>query len=270
MDVPTNLVSLVLFVVLLAPGLVSITWRSFRPIRKPTVLGELAGLVFRSLICDVLALGVFAWIHVVWPQWTPDVGALIRTQTYIRENFALVAWWSLGLLVLACLFAYIGAQIWTKVTTGRGKFFEIFKKLVPGEVVAYQPAWWELLSVIQPDHLRYVGCVLDDDTYIAGYLHSYNPMPDETGDRELTLVAPITLRSPGEDTANTLGGKAPVGAICISARRIQYFTVSYLPKQTKKEQLPGVPPGSDATVGRSPAYPPRTEGSATARAANSD
>jgi hypothetical protein len=232
-DVPTNLVSLVLFVVLLAPGLVSITWRSFRPTRKPTVLGELAGLVFRSLICDVLALGVFAWIHVVWPQWTPDVGALIRTQTlsaYIRENFALVAWWSLGLLVLACLFAYVGAQIWAKVTTGRGRFFEIFKKLIPGEVVAYQPAWWELFSTTLTDHLIYVGCVLDDDTYLAGYLLSYNPDPDETGDRELTLVRPLTRRYPGDATEHTVGGASPVGAISISARRIQYFTVSYLPK----------------------------------------
>jgi hypothetical protein len=166
----------------------------------------------------------------MWPQWTPDVGALIRTPAaYLREKYALVVWWSLGLLVLACLFAYVGAQIWAKVTTGRGRFFQIFNKLIPGEA---PPAWWELFSQILPGHPRYVGCVLDDDTYLAGYLASYNPSPNETEDRELILVAPITIRNPGEDTEHTLGGSEGVGAVSISARRIQYFSVSYLERRS--------------------------------------
>jgi hypothetical protein len=238
MDVPTNLVSLALFVVLLAPGLVSITWRRFRPIRRPTVLGELAGLVFRSLICDILAFGVFALIHVLWPQWTFDFGALIRTRTlraYLRENYAFAAWWSLGLLALACLFAYLGAQIWAILTNRNGRFYKLFEKLVPGDVIAYQPAWWEMFSAYK-GHQKWVDCVLDDDTYLSGVLHSYSPDPNETDDRELTLVGAIRVKLPGDTTEYPLKG---VGGVCISARRIRYLTVTYLPNKTKRRRCAG-------------------------------
>lgn len=232
---PTNLLSLVLFIVLLAPGLVSITWRSFRPIRQPTVLGELAGLVFRSLICDISALGVFATIHVIWPQYTLDFGELIRTRTlreYLREHYMFTAWWSLGLLVLACLFAYFGAQIWAKLPTDS----KIIEKLIPGEVEAYQPGWWYLFKLFCPGTDRYVGCILEDDTYLGGKLYSFNPNPNEMGDRELILLGPITVRNPGEDTEYILGGSGDdegVGAVSVSARSIQYLSVSYLERRPK-------------------------------------
>jgi hypothetical protein len=232
---PTNLLSLVLFIVLLAPGLVSITWRSFRPMRQPTVLGELAGLVFRSLICDISALAVFVVIRAVRPEWTPDGGALIRTPSaYLREHYALTAWWSVGLLVLACLFAYLGAQIWAKLPTDS----KIIEKLIPGEVEAYQPGWWYLFKLFCPGTDRYVGCILDDDTYLYGKLYSFNPNPNEIEDRELILLGPITVRNPGEDTEYILGGSGEdegVGAVSISARRIQYLSVSYLERPAANE-----------------------------------
>jgi Family of unknown function (DUF6338) len=237
--VPTNLVALVLFILLLAPGLISITWRQFRPIRRPTVLGELAGLVFRSLVCDALALGVFAVIHLIQPQWTPDVGGLIRTPgAYFRQNYALVAWWALGLLLLACAFAYIGAQVWANLTTRTERFFKIFEKLVPGEVAAYQPAWWEIFTAY-PRSRRWVQCVLDDGTYIAGDLHSFNPDPNETDDRELSLQGKIVVRNRGDDRAVLLGGDKGVGAVILSARKIQYMSVSYIKRPPKAKKSKG-------------------------------
>lgn len=240
---PTNLVSLLLFVVLLAPGLISITWRSFRPIRQPTVLGELAGLVFRSLICDILAIGVFAATHVIWPQYTLDFGELIRTRTlreHLREHYMFTAWWSLGLLILACLFAYLGTRMWAGLTTRSDKApwkwgSPIFEKLVPGNVAAYQPAWWEIFEYHKGQ--KRVDCVLDDGTYFSGILNSFNPDPNETDHRELSLVGDIYVRYPGDNIARRIGGRdfnGGVSATIISARSIRYLNVTYL-STNKKE-----------------------------------
>jgi hypothetical protein len=79
-----------------------------------------------------------------------------------------------------------------------------------------------------PDKQVYVGAQLDDGTYLAGWVLSYSPNSDETADRELTLSGPISFRSPTADVVSELD----VGAIALSARRIQYLTVSYLDPAT--------------------------------------
>jgi hypothetical protein len=66
--------------------------------------------------------------------------------------------------------------------------------------------------------------VLDDGSYLGGWVLTYSPDSDETADRELTLSGPVTYRSPTGQEAMDLG----VSAVAVSARRIQYLTVSYL------------------------------------------
>lgn len=242
---PTNLLSLVFFIFLLAPGLIALTWRSFRPQPSTTVLTELAGFVFRSLIYNGLALAVFLPIRVLWPCHTPDVGELFRSPNqYLREHYGLVLTWFGGLLALACVFAYVGARLLAKAIEGSGWSSSVLQKLIPGTALAMLPAWWELFLAM-PTKLCYVACVLDDGTYLAGPLHSFNPIAAETEDRDLTLANPVQYRAPGSREASRLGGAAGVAAVCISARRIQYFSVSFLDLDTPL-------PGSD----RSPSPPP--------------
>jgi Family of unknown function (DUF6338) len=235
---PTNLLGLVFFVFLIAPGLVAFTWRSFRPRPSTTVLTELAGFVFRSLICNGLALMVFLIAQTLWRTSTPDLDALVRNPgPYVRDHYWLVLGWSTGMLIVACAFAYVGARLFARAIEGEGWLSSLLQKSIPGTALAMQPAWWDLFLAM-PTKLCYITCVLDDGTYLAGPLHSFNPTPSETSDRDLTLADPVQYRPQGGTELSRLGGTAGVGAVCISARRIKYFTVSFLDPDTP---LPGAP-----------------------------
>lgn len=237
---PTDLLSFVLFVFLIAPGLVAFTWRSFRPTPAATVLTELAGFVFRSLVCNGLALLVFVAFRLAWPRLTPDVGALVRTPgTYFRDHYALVTTWAIVLLIIACSFAYLGARLLARAVEGSGWLSKLLQTAVPGTAIAMLPAWWELFLAV-PDKRCYVACVLDDGTYLAGPLHSFNPTSSESGDRDLTLSDPVLYRPAGSKMSRRLGGVAGVGAVCVSAGRIQYFSVSFLDLD---KPLPGISTG---------------------------
>ena len=77
---------------------------------------------------------------------------------------------------------------------------------------------------MHPDSKIYVGCELDDNSYLGGYLLTYSTEVKETGDRELALSGPITCRlSDGTETE-----LHDVSAVTISARRLKYLMVSYI------------------------------------------
>lgn len=74
------------------------------------------------------------------------------------------------------------------------------------------------------------GVTLEDGTYLGGYVLSYSPDSKETADRELTLSGPINFRAPDSNDDGE-GTRLEVGAIAISARRINYLTVSYITRE---------------------------------------
>ena len=86
-----------------------------------------------------------------------------------------------------------------------------------------QSAWWRLFHD-NPGSRIYVGCTLDDGSYVSGFLNSYSKVGTEHADRELTLRAPITYRPPQDSDAVQLDN---VGAVAISARHIMLMTVTY-------------------------------------------
>ncbi len=223
---PTTLVGLVLFVVLLAPGLTFVVRRAVtQPVQKLSVLRETAGLALRSLVCDALTLLLFGAVRAAAPTHTPDAGALVRPHSpYLRQHYYYVLLWAGGLLLMACVLAMSAARLQTTAAVGRLTGSRPVRWLVPEASVTTEPAWWVLFNA-QPASRCYVGCTLDDGTYLAGFLYTYSPDSDETADRELTLTGPIEYRATGSaDTA-----ELTVGAIAISARKVQYLTVSYLP-----------------------------------------
>jgi len=101
---PTTAVGLIVFVILLAPGLSHSAYRTVNgPIRKPSPLRELGGIALRSVVCDVFALGAFGLVRIVLPSHTPDVGRLARDPvSYLRADLAYLFWWAVALLALAC------------------------------------------------------------------------------------------------------------------------------------------------------------------------
>jgi hypothetical protein len=213
--VPSSFTGLVLFVLLLAPGFTFAAQRERRaPRRQRSAFGETVLLGLTSFLCDVAALLVFAVVRAAAPDHTPDVGRLVRDgRTYFDAHYAYLGWWALGLLALACAFGFVLGR-WPP------KFAPVF-----ADDITFTSAWWDLFEQYR-DSKVYVGCELEDGSYLGGELFTYNSDEDETENRELALSAPITYRPAGFDDEVELDD---IGAVTVSARQIKFLTVSYLP-----------------------------------------
>ena len=214
---PTTLVGLLLFVVVLTPGFCYL-------LRQEHARGARTVSPFRETVTlVVISLGCVA-----------AVGALVRHPAdYARAQYASLAWWGLGLLTAACLLgvALASTDTGTKTAAAIRRIPGLRRLAPPANPVTFNSAWWRLFHQHE-DCLIHVGCHLDDGSFVSGWLLSYAADYDETGDRELTLSAPVFFRPAGERDGNNLEG---VGAIAISARRIVSLLVSYVDDQ----QAPG-------------------------------
>lgn len=222
---PNTALGLLIFIVLLAPGLTYSAYRAAsRPVEKPSALRELGGIALRSVVCDLLTLALFGLVHAVRPRWTPDVGALVRDPAqYAQREYDALFWWGIATLAVAVGLALIGAIVAGSEWWARAVVRRPLAWLTPQGGVTTESAWWGLFNA-DPDSRVYVGCTLDDGTYLAGWLLSFSPNSDETENRELVLVGPIAFRAPDAIDETTL----QVGAVTVSARRLQYLTVSYI------------------------------------------
>jgi hypothetical protein len=172
----------------------------------------------------VFALGTFGVVRIVLPSHSPDVGLLARDPaSYLRADLAYLFWWAVAVLTLACGVAIGAARFAGSAHARRLARRAPFRWFLSRRGVLANPAWWTLFNQY-PDKEAYIGAVLDDGSYLGGWLLAYNPDSAETADRDITLTGPITYRSPTAYEAVDLG----VGAVAVSARRIQYLTVSYL------------------------------------------
>lgn len=211
---PNTLAGLLVFVALLLPGFAfSMVLRRNRPERQLSVFRETATIACASAIADLLALGAFALIRTVGPEWTPDVGALIRTPgSYLGTHYGTVFAWSVGLLSLACGLAALAGWL-----AGR-------RSTHPSTM----SSWWMLFERWHTSAVRHVECVLDDGSYVAGVLSDWNTLGEDSPDRDLILAHPITYRPAG--TTESL--HHPASAVCVSARRIVTMFVTYVDPAT--------------------------------------
>lgn len=231
--VPSTLLGLLVFAVLLAPGFVYIVIRERRtPERQLSAFRETAELACISLATNGTCLLLFAVVRGVAPGLTPDVGALIRNpQSYLTADYAAVAGWGSGLLLLAMVLAGTAAYARWDGWIATRMLARVDKPLVSPTV----SAWWLLFNK-HPGARLYVGCVLNDGGYVAGWLHSFSNAASDIPDRDLTLTAPIYYRAPGRDDGNELPN---VGAVSVSARQLGLLLVSYV------DPAPADPAASD-------------------------
>jgi len=222
--VPSSLVGVVIFVALLAPGFVY-TLRSdpHAPQRQFSIFRESVALIFVSIVCDAIAVALFAVIRCWLPDRTPDVGLLVRdTALYSRFHYASLVLWGTGILIVACLIAYASATPATYRLARRMPLAGRF--LPPRRHASYQSGWMSLFHLhALPVHIR---CSLDDGSEIAGTLLSANRLESDTADRDLTLKAPITYRPPGAEEKVLPN----VNAVSVSARNIRLLFVTALDK----------------------------------------
>jgi hypothetical protein len=229
--VPSSLVSLVLFVVLLAPGFAYVLRHEKRvPGRPFSVFRETLRVVFVSVACLTVTGLLFAGLRWLMPTRTPNVrGLLLNPSGFAREHHVHLLWWSLALIAFATL---IGA-IW-----GDPRLIEKRQVLLSHRALRWvsastatdirvESAWHRIFHLYDNDGKGpvQVGVQLDDGSYITGQMWSFNPAFEENQDRELILSAPLTLT-----TAD--GAMASIGSqfTIISARRIIRLDVTHLPK----------------------------------------
>lgn len=239
---PSTLLGLAVFMICLAPGLAFIIARQrVAPQQTVSTMRETAQLVCVSLAADVVVLALFGIVRSAWPDSTPDVGRLVRGPAeYLRADYLSVLWWAVGLLAVAVFLAWSAGLGWPRRLLS----------FLPGVGSGVTPhesatsAWW-LLFQERPGRRVHLGCVLDDGTYASGWLASYNTSINETGDRDLTLAAPIRYRAKGTAEAVELAGTS---ALIISARNLVMVFVSY--------QSAGRAPGPAGPADPPSAHPP--------------
>jgi hypothetical protein len=222
--VPNSVASLVLFVVLLAPGLVYVIVRELRsPTRSVSSFRETASVAFGSIVFNGVAIALFSLVRVELPHHTPDIGQLVRgPKDYLIGHYDYLLLWALLMLLLACAMGGIAGA------------------LAPGWVgrftdgVSSYSAWWLLnRGDDRPEgHTVVVGCELEDGSHLIGELVTLSTDVEESADRDVMLRAPIEYRYPNSIDFVTL----TVSGLVVSARQIRFLTFTYVP-QAKAEEV---------------------------------
>ena len=227
---PSTVLGLALFIGLLAPGFCFIAAREARlPERELSGLRETSLFLFVAVLCDVLALLALALVGAFHHSATPDVPALILDPSgYIASHLAFLGVWSLGLLVLACLIGWIFGMASVSLPQWYRKKFRN-RNLGRIEFVS---GWFKYLE--ESGKEAYCGCVLDDGSWVGGFLMWFSSELRETADRDIILTKPLYRRGPTDDDEVFV---AHTDRVFISARRIVYMTASYLENGSAEAML---------------------------------
>lgn len=248
--VPSTLLGLALFVVLLAPGLAYVL-RHERVVPDPeqSAFRETLRVVFTSVACLTVSGLVFTALRGILPGRTLDIGELVQDPGgFTRGHHVEVAWWSLAFVGFATALGALAAdprliRRVRKVHAGRWARW-LFGQGHIGDFSAWREAITELRDQAkrqrgsEPEQETYIGAQMDDGTYICGYLVSYSPRTTEDEHREMILTR--------AQVRGTNGKVHPVGSTLtvISARQIVRLDVTHL--ATPRAEPASDPPASNA------------------------
>jgi hypothetical protein len=228
--VPSSVVGLVLFVVLLTPGFAYVLRHERSvPGRQFSALRETLRVVFVSLV-SLLGVGLlFALLRWIFPTHTPNIRGLVQDPAeFARSHHVQLAWWSLALLCAATLLA-AGAADPRLVKRIRRVADSRIGRLVSGaktDSIRAQSHWHRIFELYADDDPGPIlaGIQLEDGSYITGRVCSYNTKFEEVQDREIVLQRPLTL-TPTDGDRVTLDFQFTV----VSARRMVRMDVTHLP-----------------------------------------
>jgi hypothetical protein len=226
---PSSLTQIVLFMVLLVPGVAPVAVRERRwPERTLSTSRELIRLIYVSLAADAVVLLGFATLRWLAPDATPNVGALVRSPAeYMQAHLAEILWWGGGLLVLATALA--AAAVSDPVRRWAAGL-PLVARLRPSEPHPSTVSAWWLAFNEHPGLQVLVDCALEDGSYVRGSLLAFTQTDHDGPDRDLVLTAapglPLRSRRPGMTELEDLDG---IGVLVVSARRIVALLVTYVP-----------------------------------------
>lgn len=241
--VPSDLMGVLLFVVLLWPGFVySAARERWLPERQLTPLREVVSIVAASLSSVVMVGVLAAGFWALWPSAGPDVRRLLfDRQAYLTAHYVSVFCWALGLLAMAIALAALAPVI---RSSERVRGTRWLRRLSEPPDPSTMSAWWIAFSEYDPAEVEmHLGCSLDDGSYVSGVLHSFSRLASDVADRDVLLGPPLALRPAGAMEMHPLHR---AGRMVVSARHIVTMTVSYVPA------TPAPQPAPPARATRSP------------------
>lgn len=247
---PTTLTGLILFVILLVPGFAYLVGSErFGVHHRFSPFRELVSIVMASITAEVVVLAVFLALSAT--SWTPDVVAFVDDPAaYTRAHPGEVGGWSVGMLLVAAAGAYVST--WPKVRDGM-TWLRSHRSSSP-PVAQRASAWYQLFNDLPKGDQVHVALLLDDGSYLDGYLGSFDVAAEDTPDRDLILDAPITYRPAGDTETHPWHASS----VAVPARHMTVLAVTYLDPDapdpettvTPSPSEEGVSAAADASEGR--------------------
>lgn len=216
--IPTTVLGLFLFLLLVTPGL---SYEMLRERRRPAVeesaFREASRIALASAAFDVAALLIFAVVRLVAPGALLDPGKwLADPHAYIRDHYALV-----GVTIGAFVVLAVGVAAGTD---------RLLRRQAPGDI---RPGgiWFQLFRVDRPEGtVPWLSIRLSDGTDVAGFL-SYYVSAEEPANREIALKqnaehTGLQLRNKDATAVERLDGWSNV---ILRGDEITCLKVKYLP-----------------------------------------
>lgn len=226
---PNSFLSLLLFVILLAPGaaFLAIHHRGPYAARSVSALHELTTVVLASVVFDVLALALIRLIGPLAGPFALDVAKVVESpQSYFRSSFDLAALWLAVLLLVSTVLAISCAGMlnrpWLRVGLRESA---VGQWILPHTSTKIISGWTWLFREVEPTAFKRVTCEFDDGSRIVGWLNSFNPVALDSVDRDVVLSAPLEYyRKDGPVEV------MEYGAVSISARTVRFIHVDDWPE----------------------------------------
>ncbi len=212
--VPGSWLSVLLFVILVAPGLLFDLLSDRRRGGFPeSTFREISRVVLASFWFSAAAFGILVLLRMAQPGWMPDPRQLIaRDPEYLPDQYRLIFRALLIQAGVALLFAFL-SHLW------------LARK--QGAKIRRASAWTQIFKTNRPDGgAPYVRVRLNTGFVYTGFVGYFSPDLDQDS-RELVLLPPLYAKPPE-------GGKLTVvpaeqACLILSGSEIDMMTVQYRP-----------------------------------------
>lgn len=212
---PTSWPSVLLFIALVAPGLLFDQLSERRLVRtKESAFREVSRIVVASLVFSGTALLVTLLAHHIQPRWFLDLAPAIRGGWgYVNQHLGQAT----ATLVLGVGAAMLLAVIANSLM-GRG-----------ASMLRPQSAW---SLVLKPKGLplgwaAYAQVILTDGSVVRGKVTFFSP-DHSLGDRELVLQPPIQTRAAGAVPGTPLELRPNLRAVVVAGKDISRLDIEYV------------------------------------------
>lgn len=209
---PSNWLSLLLFFLIIAPGLLfDLLSERRRAGLTESAFREISRIVLASLFFSGFAIAVLAVVRTVRPDWMPDPRQLLQHSNYIRNEYRLVT---------RTLVIEIGIAL---AASGFAHF--LLSRREGGASIRPISAWTQVFKKDKPPgYDAYVRVRLNGGSVYYGTVANFTSGQDTEG-RELVLAPPLYAKANTDDEPSPLPGVYQ--RIVVSGNAVEILSIDY-------------------------------------------